>query len=66
MNINVYLSIDKIFSLYKFNMYSGLDVHLLNLMNEEEKKLYVITQINTKINREKLDKSEYYANESMK
>jgi hypothetical protein len=31
-------------------------------MGEEEKKLYMITQINTKINKFFMDQSEHYAN----
>lgn len=33
-------------------------------MGEEEKKLHILTQMNTRINRDSSDKVEYYVNKS--
>ncbi len=37
----------------------------IQLMTEDEKKLHIITQLNTRINRESTDKVEYYVNKSI-
>lgn len=50
------------FSLFKkFDEESIFDIHL---MGEEEKKLHILTQFNTKINRDMSDKAEHYVNKS--
>jgi hypothetical protein len=53
------INIDKLFSNNVKQDYNPFDI---NKMTEDEKKEYIFTQINTKINRDTPDKTEFYLN----